>query len=403
MTEARANRRWGPKLRGKSRMTPSTDAEICVRHDWTRAEVEALFDLPLPELTFRAMAVHRAVFDPVEVQLSELLSVKTGGCAEDCGYCSQSVHFDTGLKASRLMAAETVIAEASRARARGAQRFCMGAAWRELKDRDLPELARMIAGVKALGLETCATLGMLTPEQALALRGAGLDYYNHNLDTAPEDYARIVSTRAYDERLDTLAHVRDAGINVCCGGIVGMGETRSRSRRLAAGPGQSARAPAVPADQRPRSDQGHTAWRQCAHRRARVRAHDRCRPHRLPARNGAPGRRPAGDEPRAAGHVPHGRRQLDLHRREIVDHAAARRRQGSRFACGPRHAANGRRFVGRVGCATGSGTVIWRGIRPGQRPGHDPPTAIMVVAVRLRNGRFDRSFCMDGRSVGAGR
>ena len=213
-------------------MTLATDAKIHVRRDWTRAEVEALFDLPLPELTFRAMAVHRAVFDPVEVQLSELLSVKTGGCAEDCGYCSQSVHFDTGLKASRLMAAETVIAEAARARARGAQRFCMGAAWRELKDRNLPELTRMIAGVKALGLETCATLGMLTPEQALALRGAGLDYYNHNLDTAPEDYARIVSTRAYDDRLDTLAHVRDAGINVCCGGIVGMGETRSHRAGL---------------------------------------------------------------------------------------------------------------------------------------------------------------------------
>src|SRR3984957_9873575 len=207
-------------------MTPSTDAKIHVRHDWTRAEVEALFDLPLPELTFRAMAVHRAIFDPAEVQLSQLLSVKTGGCAEDCGYCSQSVHFDTGLKAAQLMAAETVIAEAARARARGAQRFCMGAAWRELKDRDLPELARMISGVKALGLETCATLGMLTPEQALALRGAGLDYYNHNLDTAPEDYARIVSARAYDDRLDTLAHVREAGINVCCGGTIGMGESR---------------------------------------------------------------------------------------------------------------------------------------------------------------------------------
>jgi biotin synthase len=203
-------------------MTPSTDAEIRVRHDWTRAEVQSAFDLPLPELMFRAMAVHRAVFDPAEVQLSQLLSVKTGGCAEDCGYCSQSIHFDTGLKAARLMAAETVIAEAARARARGAQRFCMGAAWRELKDRDLPELARMISGVKALGLETCATLGMLTPEQAIALRGAGLDYYNHNLDTAPEDYARIVSTRTYDERLDTLAHVREAGINVCCGGIVGI-------------------------------------------------------------------------------------------------------------------------------------------------------------------------------------
>jgi biotin synthase len=213
-------------------MTPSTDAEIRVRHDWTRAEVEALFDRPLPELMFRAMAVHRAIFDPAEVQLSQLLSVKTGGCAEDCGYCSQSIHFDTGLKASKLTAAEMVIAEAARARARGAQRFCMGAAWRELKNRDLPELERMISGVKAMGLETCATLGMLTPEQAVALRGAGLDYYNHNLDTAPEDYARIVSTRAYDERLDTLTHVRDAGINVCCGGIVGMGETRSHRAGL---------------------------------------------------------------------------------------------------------------------------------------------------------------------------
>jgi biotin synthase len=213
-------------------MTPSTDAEIRVRHNWTRAEVQALFDLPLPELMFRAMVVHRAVFDPAEVQLSQLLSVKTGGCAEDCGYCSQSMHFDTGLKASKLMAAETVIAEAARARARGAQRFCMGAAWRELKNRDLPELARMISGVKALGLETCATLGMLTPEQAIALRDAGLDYYNHNLDTAPEDYARIVSTRAYDDRLETLAHVRDAGINVCCGGIVGMGESRAHRAGL---------------------------------------------------------------------------------------------------------------------------------------------------------------------------
>ena len=213
-------------------MAPSTDAEMHVRHDWTRSEVEALFDLPLPELMFRAMAVHRAVFDPAEVQLSQLLSVKTGGCAEDCGYCSQSAHFDTGLKAARLMAAEAVIAEAARAKARGAQRFCMGAAWRELKDRDLPELARMISGVKALGLETCATLGMLTPEQAHALRAAGLDYYNHNLDTAPEDYARIVSTRTYQERLDTLAHVREAGINVCCGGIVGMGESRSHRAGL---------------------------------------------------------------------------------------------------------------------------------------------------------------------------
>ena len=196
------------------------------RHDWTRAEVEALFDLPLPELMFHAMTVHRSAFDPAEVQLSQLLSVKTGGCAEDCGYCSQSAHFDTGLKASKLMKSDVVIAEATRAKAQGAQRFCMGAAWRELKDRDLPELARMISGVKALGLETCATLGMLTPAQAGELKAAGLDYYNHNLDTAPEDYARVISTRTYQDRLDTLAHVRDAGMSVCCGGIVGMGETR---------------------------------------------------------------------------------------------------------------------------------------------------------------------------------
>ena len=202
------------------------------RHDWTRAEVESLFDLPLPELMFRAMTVHRASFDPTEVQLSQLLSVKTGGCAEDCGYCSQSAHFDTGLKASRLIKADMVIAEAARAQAQGAQRFCMGAAWRDLKDRDLPELARMIGGVKALGLETCATLGMLTSDQAEALREAGLDYYNHNLDTAPEDYARIVSTRTYQDRLDTLEHVRAAGMSVCCGGIVGMGETRAHRAGL---------------------------------------------------------------------------------------------------------------------------------------------------------------------------
>lgn len=200
--------------------------EALPRHDWTLAEVEALFDLPFAELLFRAMAVHRRWFDPTEVQLSQLLSVKTGGCAENCGYCSQSAHFDTGLKASRLMDAEAVIADAERAKAGGAQRFCMGAAWRDLKDRDVPKVAAMIAGVKALGLETCATLGMLTPAQARALRDAGLDYYNHNLDTGPDYYERVVTTRTYQERLDTLGHVRDAGIAVCCGGIVGMGESR---------------------------------------------------------------------------------------------------------------------------------------------------------------------------------
>jgi biotin synthase len=196
------------------------------RHDWTLAEVEALFDLPFTELVFQAASVHRRWFDPAEVQMSQLLSVKTGGCSENCGYCSQSAHFDTGLKAEKLMAPEAVIAEAKRAKAGGAQRFCMGAAWRELKDRDLPKLAAMIGGVKALGLETCATLGMLTPEQAGALKAAGLDYYNHNLDTGPDYYATVVTTRVYQDRLDTLEAVRAAGMATCCGGIVGMGESR---------------------------------------------------------------------------------------------------------------------------------------------------------------------------------
>jgi biotin synthase len=197
------------------------------RHDWTRGEIAALFDLPFTELVFRAGDVHRAWFDPAEIQLSQLLSIKTGGCAENCGYCSQSASFDTGLAASKLMEAAAVIADAARAKAAGAQRFCMGAAWRDLKDRDVPKLAAMISGVKALGLETCATLGMLSPGQAEALKAAGLDYYNHNLDTSPEDYARVVTTHTHDDRLETLAHVRAAGMKVCCGGIIGMGERRA--------------------------------------------------------------------------------------------------------------------------------------------------------------------------------
>jgi biotin synthase len=197
------------------------------RHDWTRAEIAALFDLAFPELVFRAAAAHRVHFAPDEVQLSQLLSVKTGGCAENCGYCSQSSHFDTGLKASKLMDVESVVEQAERAKAGGAQRFCMGAAWRDLKDRDLPAVSAMISEVKALGLETCATLGMLTETQAHALKEAGLDYYNHNLDTSPEYYPSVVSTRTYQDRLDTLAHVRAAGMSTCCGGIVGMGESRA--------------------------------------------------------------------------------------------------------------------------------------------------------------------------------
>lgn len=196
------------------------------RHDWTLDEVEALFARPFMELVFEAATVHRRWFDPSEVQKSRLLSVKTGGCAENCGYCSQSASFDTGLKAEKLMDTQAVIAEAMAAKAQGADRFCMGAAWRELKDRDTPKLAAMIGGVKALGLETCATLGMLTAEQARQLKAAGLDYYNHNLDTGPDYYAEVVTTRTYQDRLETLEHVRAAGMSACCGGIVGMGESR---------------------------------------------------------------------------------------------------------------------------------------------------------------------------------
>jgi len=194
------------------------------RHDWTRAEVRALFALPFPELIFRAAEVHRANFDPAEVQISTLLSIKTGGCPEDCAYCPQAAQYDTGVKAEKLMDLDAVLAEARAAKAAGAQRFCMGAAWRSPKDRDVENVSAMVAGVKALGLETCVTLGMLTGAQARRLKQSGLDYYNHNLDTSPEFYGEIITTRTYQDRLDTLAHVRQAGIHVCCGGIVGMGE-----------------------------------------------------------------------------------------------------------------------------------------------------------------------------------
>lgn len=198
-----------------------------LRHDWSKDEIATLFDLPFMELMFQAASVHRQHFDPSEVQLSQLLSIKTGGCAENCGYCSQSAHFDTGLKAGKLMAVEKVLSEARAAKDGGAQRFCMGAAWRDLKDRDVPALAAMIGGVKAMGLETCATLGMITPDQAQALKDGGLDYYNHNLDTSPEYYDQVVTSRTYQERLDTLQAVADVGMKTCCGGIMGMGEARS--------------------------------------------------------------------------------------------------------------------------------------------------------------------------------
>ena len=196
------------------------------RHDWTRAEIGALFALPFPELMFRAAQVHRENFDPAEVQISTLLSIKTGGCPEDCAYCPQAAHYDTGVKAEKLMSLDAVLAEARAAKAGGASRFCMGAAWRSPKDRDLDTVCAMVEGVKALGMETCVTLGMLTGAQAERLKSSGLDYYNHNLDTSPEYYGEIITTRTYQDRLDTLEHVRDAGIHVCCGGIIGMGEGR---------------------------------------------------------------------------------------------------------------------------------------------------------------------------------
>lgn len=197
------------------------------RTDWTRDEIAALFDLPFTELVHRAAEVHRERFDPAEVQLSTLLSIKTGGCVEDCGYCSQSVSANSGVKATKLLEVQQVLQRAAQARDQGSTRFCMGAAWRNPKDRDMPAIIAMVKGVRAMGLETCMTLGMLTPAQADMLSEAGLDYYNHNIDTSPENYANVITTRTFEDRIETLENVRNAGINVCCGGIVGMGETRS--------------------------------------------------------------------------------------------------------------------------------------------------------------------------------
>jgi biotin synthase len=202
------------------------------RDIWPVAEVVKLFELPFNDLLWRAQKIHREHFDANEVELATLLSIKTGGCPEDCGYCPQSAHYDTGVTAEKMMPVEEVVAAAQAAKDSGATRFCMGAAWRAPKDRDLDAVEEMVKAVKALGMETCATLGMLKEEQAERLRSAGLDYYNHNLDTAPEFYGDIISTRDYQDRLDTLEHVREAGLKVCCGGIVGMGETREQRAGL---------------------------------------------------------------------------------------------------------------------------------------------------------------------------
>jgi len=203
-----------------------------IRHDWQLAEVQALFAMPFNDLIFQAQTSHRRFFDANEIQISSLLSIKTGSCSEDCGYCPQSARYDSGLVPEALMPVERVLAAARRAKAQGASRFCMGAAWRQPKDRDIGRVVEMIQGVKALGMETCVTLGMLTDSQAARLKEGGLDYYNHNLDTSEEYYSEIISTRTYQDRLDTLERVREAGIHVCCGGIVGMGESDDDRAKL---------------------------------------------------------------------------------------------------------------------------------------------------------------------------
>jgi len=216
------------------RVHPRPATPVDAPERWSVAEIEALFALPFAELMHQAQTVHRTHFDPTEVQLSTLLSIKTGGCPEDCSYCPQAARYDTGVEASKLMEPEAVLEAARRAQAAGATRFCMGAAWRGPKDRDVEKVAELISAVKSLGLETCATLGMLEDGHAETLQEAGLDYYNHNIDTAPDKYGDIISTRQYEDRLDTLQRVRGAGVKVCCGGIVGMGESRTQRAALIA-------------------------------------------------------------------------------------------------------------------------------------------------------------------------
>ena len=211
-------------LRTPETSCSSPEGDRGLRHDWTRAEAQALYEAPFNDLLYRAHTVHRRFFDPNTVQMSRLLSIKTGGCAEDCGYCSQSAHHASGVAATKLMALERVLDEAKRAREAGATRYCMGAAWRSPKERDMDLLCAMVEGVRALGLETCMTLGMLTDGDVARLKTAGLDYYNHNIDTSERYYSEIITTRTFAERLDTLARVREAGMKVCAGGIVGMGE-----------------------------------------------------------------------------------------------------------------------------------------------------------------------------------
>jgi biotin synthase len=222
-TTFQAQRPW-PNQAATARIEPGQLG--VVRNDWSLEEVRALFALPFADLIFHAQSVHRQNFDPNQVQVSTLLSIKTGACPEDCAYCSQSIRFKTGLESEPLMQLDEVLEKARQAKASGATRFCMGAAYRSPKPKQLAQIVEMVKGVRALGMETCATLGMVTPDQARELKQAGLDYYNHNLDTSESHYAKVITTRTYQDRLDTLQAVREAGINVCCGGILGLGETQ---------------------------------------------------------------------------------------------------------------------------------------------------------------------------------
>ena len=263
---------------------------------WTVAEVLALYEMPLMDLIWRAQGVHRENFDPNAIQRSTLLSVKTGGCSEDCSYCSQSARYDTDTERERLMPLDQVVAAAKAAKDKGASRFCMGAAWKGPKDNDLDRVLDMVREVKALGMQTCVTLGMLKEGQAERLKDAGLDYYNHNLDTDKEFYGQVIKTHTHDDRLDTLDQVRDAGINVCSGGIIGMGESRKNRAALIVQLANLPQAAGIGADQQPGADSRHAAGRQAAARPVRIRAHHcRC-PHHDAGVLGASVGRPAGNE-----------------------------------------------------------------------------------------------------------
>ncbi len=331
MTKAEQARRTPSPQRGEGwgEGALTSEADAPARHDWTRAEVRALFELPFPELMFRAQTVHRANFEPGAVQISTLLSIKTGGCPEDCAYCPQSASYDTGVRAEKLMALDSVLAEARAAKAGGASRFCMGAAWREPKDRDLDAVCAMVEGVKALGLETCATLGMLTAGQARRLKASGLDFYNHNLDTSPEFYEKIITTRTYQDRLETLDHVRDAGIHVCCGGIVGMGETREdRVGMIATLASLPAHPESVPINMLVRVAGTPLAGEPTLEPLEFVRTVAVAR-IMYAALDGAALRRPRGHERGDAGFVFFGRRQFDFLWAEAFDDAESRAGSGS--------------------------------------------------------------------------